>query len=167
MTLKQHDKHLLRGQYLEEMTSNGSILDAAGPTPDGLGTWEGGPVALKGSPRWVAEKSHSSRTGNAKNTPGIDYATKITHRQDADFSEVRVIENGDVMLYNVKTDAWDIKGDTVDIPHYIDENDKEWAFNFETAEWDVPVEELNQNEEVGVVEVERLDSGDDIASAIA
>jgi hypothetical protein len=112
-----------------------SELDAAPSSPDGLGAWQGGVVrgALSGL------KAKPQRTGDAKNTPGIDYASKITHRQDRDFNEVRVIENGDVMLYNVKTNAWDIKGDAADVPHYFDENDKEWAFNFKTAEWDVPI----------------------------
>ena len=53
------------------------------PTPDGLGLWEGGRAALKGVGNWVSLKSHASRTGDTKNTPGTDYESKIneTHQK--------------------------------------------------------------------------------------
>lgn len=73
MTAKQTAKHIADRQpqpYVEKPAF-------AEPTPDGLGAWEGGTAALKGSRSWVSEKSHASRTADAKNTPGIDYASKI------------------------------------------------------------------------------------------
>jgi hypothetical protein len=132
---KQKAKHIADREAAEAAYNSLNVPAVVEPTPDGLGAWQGGVVrgAISGL------KAKAQRTGDAKNTPGIDYPSKITHRQDRDFNEVRVIENGDVMLYNVNTDAWDIKGDAADIPHYFDENDKEWAFNFKTAEWDVPI----------------------------
>lgn len=116
-----------------------SSLLGADPTPDGLGAYEGGHHVLRGSNRWVAEKSHSSRTGSAKNTPGTDYASKITHRQDEDFNEIHTDANGDFFLYNHKTDAWDIKGDSADIPYYRDLNGDLWAYGISSGAWDVPV----------------------------
>jgi hypothetical protein len=41
-----------------------------GPSPDGLGLWEGGPQELKSAPNWVALKSRATRTADWKNTPG-------------------------------------------------------------------------------------------------
>lgn len=139
MTQKQRDKHIVDNAAEQKHLLEGTDSPAAEPTPDGLGTWEGGPVALKGSPRWAAEKSKPTRTANTKNIPGTDYASKITHRQDRDFTEIHVEENGDVMLYNVKTDAWDIKGSTDAMPNYEDENGLTWAYNNKTGQWDVPV----------------------------
>ena len=82
----------------------GSSLDAAGPTPDGLGAWEGG-ITHRGID---GAKAKPQRTGDTKNKPGIDYASKITHRQDADFNEIHTDADGQFFLYNAKTDAWDI-----------------------------------------------------------
>jgi len=134
MTAKQTAKHIADKNWPLH-TAEGSSLDAAGPTPDGLGAWEGGIVhrSLDGA------KAKPTRTGDTKNRPGIDYASKITHRQDRDFSEIHIAENGDVLLYNVKTDAWDIKGDSADMPNYEDENGALWAYNLNTGAWDVRV----------------------------
>ena len=138
MSEKQRAKHI--ADRMPQQLTKLSDLDAADPTPDGLGTWEGGRIALQGSNRWVAEKSHAQRTADSKNMPGTDYATKITHRQDQDFNEVH-IQDDKVLLYNVKTDAWDIKGDSGDIPYYCDEEGNLWGYNYRTGSWDVPVEE--------------------------
>lgn len=153
MTLKQSTKHDTDRIIAEAKAIGiGSSLDAAEPTPDGLGAWQGGKAhrSIDGA------KAKPQRTGDTKNTPGIDYATKITHRQDQDFNEIHTDANADFWLYNSKTDAWDIKGDVVDLPHYVDENDKEWEFNYATGAWDVPV-----------TYVDLSDEGDTIASAIA
>jgi hypothetical protein len=121
------------------------------------------------SNRWVAEKSHSQRTGDTKNTPGINYASKITQRQKKDFTEIHMTE-GKVMLYNVKTDAWDIEGTTDDLPFYRDAEGNLKAYNWKTGAWDVEVTESeyeNPYAEEGTVEVTRTDDGDTIASATA
>ena len=114
-------------------------------SPDGLGTWEGGTAALKTNNRWVADKSHSSRTVSAKNQPGIDYASKITQRHQKDFNEIHTDANGDFWLYNNKTDAWDILGDSADIPYY-DNGTELLAYNVSTGKWDVPVVVEEQDE---------------------
>lgn len=65
MTIKQKLQHLADKQpqpYVEPVT--------IGPTPDGLGLWEGGPNELKGAKNWVSLKSRPTRTGDFKNTPG-------------------------------------------------------------------------------------------------
>jgi hypothetical protein len=63
-----------------------SELDAAEPTPDGLGEWQGGPAALKGAPNWVSLKSRATRFADAKRAPGTDYPSKIneTHQKVED-----------------------------------------------------------------------------------
>jgi hypothetical protein len=137
MTAKQTAKHITDNAAKILTPTEGSSLDAAEPTPDGLGAWQGGIAhrSIDGA------KAKPQRTGDTKNTPGTDYASKITHRQDRDFNEFHVEENGDVLLYNVKTDAWDIKGDSADMPLYEDENGKTWGYNCKTGKWDVPVYE--------------------------
>ena len=81
-----------------------SSLDAAEPTPDGLGAWNGGLAhrSIDGA------KAKPQRTGNSKNKTGSDYSSKITHRQDKDFTEVHTDENGKQWLYNPKADVWNI-----------------------------------------------------------
>jgi hypothetical protein len=139
MSEKQRLKHIAdrQPQPLNEI----SELIAAESTPDGLGPYEGGRLELRGSNTWVAQKSHSSRTADSKNTPRTDYATKITHRQDADFNEIHTDANGQFWLYNLDTDAWDIAGDSADIPYYEDAKGWLWGYNVKTGAWDVPVEE--------------------------
>lgn len=146
MSEKQRAKHIMESVKAKNIYPNGfsvgSSLDAAAPTPDGLGAWNGGKVhrGIDGA------KAKPQRTGSAKNTPGIDYASKITHRQDKDFNEIHTDANAQFWLYNHKTNAWDIKGDSADIPHYVDENDKEWAYNWKTGLWNVPVVVEEQDE---------------------
>ena len=70
---------------------------------------------------------------------GTEYATKITQRNQQDFNEIHTDANGDFYLYNVKTDAWDIKTDAQTIPFYADENGNLFAYNYRTGAWDVPV----------------------------
>jgi hypothetical protein len=148
MSEKQRLKHIADRQ--PQPLTEGSELDAAGPTPDGLGAWNGGKAhrSIDGA------KAKPQRTGDTKNKPGIDYATKITHRQDADFNEIHTDANGDFFLYNHKTDAWDILGDSADIPYYRDLNGDLWAYDVKVGAWTVPV----------VIE---YDEGDTVASAIA
>jgi hypothetical protein len=137
MTQKQHDKHL--ADRMPQQLTKASELDAAEPTPDGLGAWEGGQAALKGSNTWVSQKSHSQRTGDSKNAPGTDYASKITHRQDADFNEIHTDADGSYFLYNVKTDAWDIPTTPDSFPYYEPTPGTLFAYNYRTGAWDVPV----------------------------
>jgi hypothetical protein len=144
MSKKQRRKHIDDSMPKVELVSEHSELDAAEPTPDGLGTWEGGRAALKGSPSWVSEKSHSTRTADAKNEPGTNShlgPKPIKQLNQKDFSEIHVEPNGDVFLYNVDTDRWDIKGDSADIPYFEDERGWRWGYNVRTGKWDVPVEE--------------------------
>ena len=137
MTQAQKDKHIVdrMPQQLTRMTE----LEAADPTPYGLGPWKGGRAELK-SPTFGL-KARPQRTADAKNAPGTDYASKITHRQDQDFNEIHTDANGDFWLYNRKTDAWDILGDSADIPYYEDSRGWRWGYNVRTGEWNVPVEE--------------------------
>jgi hypothetical protein len=78
MSEKQRAKHIADKQK-EFNTFGGSILIAAEPTPDGLGPWEGGipHQSIDG------HKAKAQRTGDTKNTPGTDYASKIneTHQK--------------------------------------------------------------------------------------
>jgi hypothetical protein len=144
MSEKQRLKHIADREALAavpEYFPVASSLHGAETTVDGLGAYEGGRTEIKGSNRWVAEKSRSSRTTSAKNAPGTDYATKISHRQDQDFNEIHTDANGAFWLYNVKTDAWDILGDSADIPYYEDGRGWRWGYNVKTGKWDVPVEE--------------------------
>ena len=133
MSAKQKAKHIADRE--PKFLINKSELDAAPTSPDGLGAWEGGLAhrSIDGA------KAKPQRTGDTKNTPGVEYASKITHRQDADFNEIHTDANGDFWLYNAKTDAWDIKGDAADLPYYKDESGKVWAYNFITGAWDVRV----------------------------
>ena len=69
MSAKQKAKHIADRQpqpYVEKPAF-------AGPTPDGLGAWEGGIAhrSIDGA------KAKPQRTGDTKNRPGIDYASKI------------------------------------------------------------------------------------------
>ena len=77
MTAKQTAKHIADRQ--PKTVAEGSSLDAAAPTPDGLGEWQGGIAhrSLDGA------KAKAQRTGDTKNTPGTDYASKIneTHQK--------------------------------------------------------------------------------------
>lgn len=132
MTQKQHDKHI--ADRMPQQLTKLSDLDAAEPTPDGLGAWEGGTVrrSIDGA------KAKPQCTGDNKNKPGIDYASKITHRQDQDFNEIHTDANGNFFLYNVKTDKWDIKGDSADIPYYHNGTEL-LGYNLRTGAWDVPV----------------------------
>ena len=79
MTAKQTAKHITDSAAKILTPTSGSSLDAAEPTPDGLGAWEGGIAhrSLDGA------KAKPQSTGDTKNTPGIDYASKIneTHRR--------------------------------------------------------------------------------------
>ena len=129
MTQKQHDKHIADRALISPL--------GAEPTPDGLGPWEGG----IGKSAAFGLRTRPQRTGDNKNTPGTDYPSKITHRQDADFNEIHTDANGDFFLYNVKTNAWDILGDSADIPYYADSRGWLWGYNVKTGKWDVPVEE--------------------------
>jgi hypothetical protein len=105
---------------------------------------------------WQGQKQRSTRTGNAKNTPGTDYPSKITHRQDADFNEIHTDANGDFFLYNVKTDAWDILGDSADIPYYGDVDGILWAYSIKTGEWDIPVDEPSFDLPLRIEEVDNI-----------
>lgn len=135
MTAKQTAKHITDNAAKILTPTSGSSLDAAEPTPDGLGAWEGGVAhhSLDGA------KAKPQRTADTKNTPGTDYASKITHRQDQNFNEIHVEENGDVLLYNHKADAWNIKGDSNDIPYYRDLNGDLWGYDVKAGNWGVPV----------------------------
>jgi hypothetical protein len=131
MSEKQRLKHIADVQ--PKFLTATSELDAAEPTPDGLGAWNGGKAhrSIDGA------KAKPQRTGDTKNRPGIDYASKITHRQDGDFNETHTDANGQFWLYNITTNAWDIPSD---------------AFDYSYGSYVGPA---------------RTDEGDTIASAIA
>ena len=79
MTDKQRLKHIADRQ--PQPLTEGSSLYAAEPTPDGLGTWEGGTAALKCvNNDWVSRKSRANALAEQKHMTGTDYATKITQR---------------------------------------------------------------------------------------
>jgi hypothetical protein len=73
MTAKQKAKHTTDNAAKILTPTSGSSLDAAAPTPDGLGEWQGGIVhrSIDGA------KAKPQRTGDTKNRPGIDYASKL------------------------------------------------------------------------------------------
>ena len=68
---KNADKHHAAKFAVAKLIA-GSSLDAAEPTPDGLGTWLGGRAELKGAGNWVALKSHATRTADGKNAHGTN-----------------------------------------------------------------------------------------------
>lgn len=76
MTAKQKAKHLTDAAA-KILTPEKSSLEAAEPTPDGLGPWEGGTAALKGANNWVSLKSRATRFADAKRAPGTEYAKKV------------------------------------------------------------------------------------------
>jgi hypothetical protein len=138
----------------------GGSLEGAEPTPDGLGAWEGGNG--KGAPNWVSLKSHATSFGDRKNEHGNNPhlgPKPTTHRQDQDFNEIHTDANGDLFLYNVETDKWDIKTDAQTIPFYEDEEGNVFAFNYQTGAWDVPVvaEDQDATEAVSLGTVETND----------
>jgi hypothetical protein len=104
MSEKQKLKHIADRQ--PKTVAEGSSLDAAAPTPDGLGEWQGGIAhrSIDGA------KAKAQRTGDAKNTPGIDYPSKINETHQKKY------------------------------PLYEDENGKLWRHNVATKEWDIPYE---------------------------
>lgn len=141
MTQKQHDKHITNRE--PKAVVEGSSLEAAAETPDGLGEWRGG---LQKSPTFGL-KTKPTQFGDNKNAHGTNNhlgPKPITHRQDQDFCEIHTDANGDFWLYNVKNDKWDIKTDAQTIPFYEDENGKTWAFNYKTGAWDVPVMDVGE-----------------------
>jgi hypothetical protein len=78
MSAKQKAKHIADREAVKNptplVTEGGqSTLIGAEPTPDGLGAWEGGIAhrSLDGA------KAKPQRTGDTKNRPGIDYASKL------------------------------------------------------------------------------------------
>lgn len=167
MTQKQHDKHIADREARQNAgiaaacgDSNKSTLDAAPSTPDGLGPWEGG-VSHRGID---GAKAKPQRTGDRKNAPGTDYPSKITHRQDQDFNEIHTDANGDFFLYNHKTDAWDIKGDSADIPYY-DNGTELLGYNVKTGKWDVPVTVDYEAPEVVDIQVTVPEAADESAAS--
>jgi hypothetical protein len=70
MTAKQKAKHITDRVAKILTPTEGSSLDAAEATPDGLGPWMGGKQrgAIDGA------KAKAQHTGNRKNAPGVDYA---------------------------------------------------------------------------------------------
>ena len=79
MSAKQKAKHIADREATEAAYNSLNVPVAVGPTPDGLGLWEGGIAhrSLDGA------KAKPQRTGDRKNTPGIDYPSKIneTHQK--------------------------------------------------------------------------------------
>lgn len=168
MSEKQRLKHIADREAAQNpVVTEGSSLAGAEPTPDGLGTWEGGTAALKGSKTWVSEKSHSQRTGDSKNTPSLDYASKITHRQDADFNEIHTDADGNFFLYNSKTDKWDIPTTPDSFPYYEPTPGTLFAYNYKTGAWDVPVTIVYEGDDPAPGTVVTFDEGDTIAAALA
>jgi hypothetical protein len=153
MTAKQTAKHIADHEAEDAAYNSLNVVAVIEPTPDGLGLWEGGVTHLSID----RHKAKPQRTGDTKNKPGIDYPTKITHRQDRDFNEIHVEENGDVLLYNVKTNAWDIKGDSADLPYYEDETGT-WGYNVKTGKWDVLVTYEEHDGYVAPLMVEESDN---------
>ena len=155
MSTKQKLKHFA-DRAAKEIADDAPTSSAdAEPTPDGLGTWEGGTVALKGAANWVSLKSHPTRTVSNKNAHGTNAhlgPKPITHRQDQDFNEIHTDADGEFFLYNVENDKWDIPTDAQTIPFYEDENGKTWAFNWKTGAWDVAVIAEDQDAPEPVVE---------------
>jgi hypothetical protein len=94
MSAKQKAKHIT-DSIAKTLTPEGSSLDAAPTSPDLLGAWEGGTQALKGANNWVSAKSRGSRTASTKNTPGIDYPSRIEAKHQKDYVAPLKIEESD------------------------------------------------------------------------
>ena len=79
MSEKQRAKHIADREAAEAAYNSLNVPVAVGPTPDSLGLWEGGIAhsSIDG------HKAKAQRTGDTKNTPGTDYASKIneTHQK--------------------------------------------------------------------------------------
>jgi hypothetical protein len=82
MTQKQRQKHIADNAVEQKRLMGGTEKEKSGPTPDGLGEWEGGTAALKGSRTWVSEKLHPSRTASNKNTSGKSSSDVVEHSVD-------------------------------------------------------------------------------------
>ena len=91
MTAKQTAKHITDNAAKILTPTSGSSLDAAEPTPDGLGAWQGGIAhrSLDGA------KAKPQRTGDTKNRPGIDYASKINETHQKGYVAPLKIEESD------------------------------------------------------------------------
>ena len=79
MSEKQRLKHIADREAAEAEYNSLNNPSAIEPTPDELGLWEGGIAhrSIDGA------KAKAQRTGDVKNTPGTDYASKIneTHQK--------------------------------------------------------------------------------------
>ena len=104
MTQAQKDKHI--ADRMPQLLTSVTELEAADPTPDGLGPWKGGRAELK-SPTFGL-KARPQRTADAKRAPGIDYASKINATHQREFHPIHTDANGEYWMYNRKTDKWDI-----------------------------------------------------------
>ena len=105
MTQKQRDKHHAAKFAVCKLVES-SELDAAPPSPDGLGLWKGGRAVLN-SPTFGL-RAKPQRTADAKNAPGTDYASKINATHQREFHPIHTDANGEYWMYNRKTDKWDI-----------------------------------------------------------
>ena len=103
MSEKQKAKHLADREAAEAAYNSLNVPAVVGPTPDGLGLWEGGIAhsSIDG------HKAKAQRTGDTKNTPGTDYPSKIneTHQKKYPLYED---ENGKLWSHNAATKEWDI-----------------------------------------------------------
>ena len=81
MSAKQKAKHITDNAAKILTPTSGSSLDAAPTSPDCLGEWRGGIAhrSLDGA------KAKPQRTGDTKNRPGIDYASKIGPEHQKDY----------------------------------------------------------------------------------
>jgi hypothetical protein len=121
MTEKQRLKHIADRE--PKPVTEGSSLDAAKATPDGLGEWQGGIQALKGAINWVSRKSHPSRTGDFKRTSGksssdvVERSAEFYHGKKRDpryaeraaeearaAQETALAEHGDVIAQAVSSE---------------------------------------------------------------
>ena len=77
MSEKQKAKHIADREAAEAAYNSLNVPAVVEPTPDGLGAWQGGVVrgAISGL------KAKAQRTASTKNTPGIDYPSKIGPEQ--------------------------------------------------------------------------------------
>jgi hypothetical protein len=101
MTAKQTAKHIADREATEAAYNSLNVPVAVGPTPDGLGLWEGG---IAHSPI-DGHKAKAQRTGDTKNTPGTDYPSKIgpEHQKGYSVESMKVLEG---MPVPVRTEAF-------------------------------------------------------------
>ena len=126
MTAKQKAKHITDSAAKILTPTSGSSLDAAEPTPDGLGAWEGGIAALVVARRSERRSPMRAARRTLRTLPALTMRSKSRIGKILDFNEIHIEPTAKFWLYNRKTDAWDIEGDSSMTFHTTDDWDSDY-----------------------------------------